>query len=310
MIENNPLMNFARKAELSVRLPSNGEWYDDGIIAYTPNNEVEVYPMLPKDELMMLNPDALISGQANIDLIKSCVPSIKEPEKLLYPDANVLFLAIRKATYGDDITFTTTCPYCEERMKNMSDEEIKREESSETLSTHSFDLNYEIDDLLRDITYLEKEYIVETKNGLKIYVSPNLISDKLKYSNLSFKYESLLKMFKEYDKSYEDLAKDDKAKNAITQSYLELDKINNSLITEAIIKIQLPDETIVKDKTMIYEFVTNSSADLINELNRTIKKLNGYGLTQTLVMTCPCCHKEWEEKFYGYNQSDFFGIGS
>ena len=72
----------------------------------------------------------------------------------------------------------------------------------------------------------------------------------------------------------------------------------------------MPDETIVKDKTMIYEFVTNSSADLINELNRTIKKLNGYELTQTLVMTCPCCHKEWEEKFYGYNQSDFFGIGS
>ena len=66
-MSNNPLMQFARRPELTVRLATNPSWYNEGFINYTPNGEVEVYPMLPKDELMLYNPDALISGQAMID---------------------------------------------------------------------------------------------------------------------------------------------------------------------------------------------------------------------------------------------------
>lgn len=310
MISNNPLMNFARKAELSVKLPSNGHWYEDGMIEYTPNGEVEVYPMLPKDELMMLNPDALLSGQANINLIKSCVPSIKEPEKLLYPDANVLFLAIQKATYGNELKMIVNCPFCYDRKQNMSDEEILKEESNRTLSIHSFELQYNIDALLQDITFLEKEYIIEIDNGLKIYMSPNTIGDKLKYSNISFKYDSLLKIFRNSDKEYTEMMKDEETSNLITTTYMELNNINNSLIAQSIIKVVLPDDSVVINKEMIEEFINNSSADLVNVLNRKIKELNDYGLTNTLMMKCECCGKEWEEKFYGYNQSDFFGIGS
>jgi hypothetical protein len=27
-------------------------------------------------------------------------------------------------------------------------------------------------------------------------------------------------------------------------------------------------------------------------------------------MECGCCGHKWDEPFYGFNQSDFFGIGS
>ena len=97
MNSSNPLMQFARRPELSVKLPSNGNWYEEGFIDYTMSGEVEVYPMLPKDELALMNPDGLLSGQSNVSLIKSCVPAVKNPEKLLYPDLNVLLLAILKA---------------------------------------------------------------------------------------------------------------------------------------------------------------------------------------------------------------------
>ena len=41
-----------------------------------------------------------------------------------------------------------------------------------------------------------------------------------------------------------------------------------------------------------------------------IDELNGYGIPQKLDLECECCGHKWEEKFYGYNMSDFFGISS
>ena len=101
-MNNNPLMQFARRPDLTVRLATTPSWYSDGFINYTLNGEVEVYPMLPKDELSLYNPDALLSGQAMIGLIHSCCPSIMNPAKLYYPDANILLLAIKRATYGNE----------------------------------------------------------------------------------------------------------------------------------------------------------------------------------------------------------------
>lgn len=309
MISNNPLMNFARKAELSVRLPSNGHWYEDGMIEYTPNGEVEVYPMLPKDELMMLNPDALLSGQANINLIKSCVPSIKEPEKLLYPDANVLFLAIQKATYGDELKFTTNCPQCHKKMDTMSDEEIIEMEKKQELLTHGFDVSFNIMDLLNDMTYLEKEYVVNFDNGLNIYLSPNTIGDKALYSNMTFKYEKMINIFKHSEKSSDELFADKDYANEINAAYMSLNEISNKILTASIIKITLPDDTTVNDKLLIEEFVNNISTELVNKLTNKVREINAIGLSPMLHIICPTCGYEWDTQFYGYNQSDFFGIG-
>jgi hypothetical protein len=59
MTSTNPLLDFARKVELSIKLPSNGNWYEEGTIDYTLGGEVEVYPMLPKDELALMNPASI-----------------------------------------------------------------------------------------------------------------------------------------------------------------------------------------------------------------------------------------------------------
>lgn len=314
----NPLMNFARKAELSIKLPSNGKWYDEGMIDYTPNGEVEVYPMLPKDELLLMNPDALLSGQANINMIKSCVPSIKEPEKLLYPDANVLFLAIQKATYGDKITMSTYCPHCHQLIDDnkYSQEDIEKLESENKLMSKSFDIDYSIEELLQQMTYLDEEYIVKLDNGLKIYVSPNTIHDKYMYSNMSLTYKKLLKVYKEMkeNNSDDEINDDNLDKESISikiqDLYNKLTDINNQIIAKCIIKIVLPDDTVVYDKDNIYEFICNCKSDIISELNNKRTDINDIGLPTHLDMECPVCHHSWKDIFYGYNQSDFFGIGS
>lgn len=312
MISNNPLMNFARKAELSVKLPSNCNWYEDGMIEYTPNGEVEVYPMLPKDELMMVNPDALLSGQSNINLIRSCVPSIKEPEKLLYPDANVLFLAIQKATYGNTIKIEARCPKCQEKQNELSTpEKIAEAESKGELTTHSQTMEYDIDGFLQTIDFLDKEYVVNLDNGLDVYVHPTYIIDKAKYGLMLFNQEKIIKNYKDYD--FEKSMEDDKYKEVmkvINDTYAKINDIGNHLITNSILKIKLPDQTFVTDPNMIYEFIINTESKYIMKLNETIRKINDIGLTQDITYRCECCGYEWTDKFFGYNQSDFFGISS
>ena len=89
-----------------------------------------------------------------------------------------------------------------------------------------------------------------------------------------------------------------------------MNEIGNQLITSCISKIKLPDDTFVSDSQMIYEYVSNTKTSLIMKLHQKIKEMNDVGLPTTLSYRCSCCGHEWEDKFYGYNQVDFFGIGS
>ncbi len=108
----NPLMDFARKVECSVKLPSNGGWYDDDVVTFNAINEIDIKPMLPNDEMAIVNPETLISGDTIIQIIKSCCPSVHKPEELYYPDVNTILLGIKKATYGDELSQQYICPLC------------------------------------------------------------------------------------------------------------------------------------------------------------------------------------------------------
>ena len=57
----NPLSDYFRKPETTVVLPA-GKWYAFGDIEFVNGNEVPVYSMLPAEEIMMINPEALVSA--------------------------------------------------------------------------------------------------------------------------------------------------------------------------------------------------------------------------------------------------------
>ena len=96
----------------------------------------------------------------------------------------------------------------------------------------------------------------------------------------------------------------------VAKSYYKMNDIGNKIITSCIKEIKLPDDTFISDKNMIYEFVINTQSSIITKLHNKIKEINDIGLPTTLNYKCSCCNHEWEEKFYGFNQVDFFGIGS
>ena len=313
-MNNNPLMQFARKPELTVKLACDPEWYPNGFIQYTLDNEVEVFPMLPKDELMLYNPDALLSGQAIIDLIKSCCPSILNPEKLFYPDANVLLLAIKKATYGNEHTQSHMCPKCSEIINKLKSgtkkdkEELDKLLKEHKITDHEEEHVFEIDQLLSSITHLSNSYEV-TIDNLLYNLKPHTLKTKEQYSLLSLQRSKLLKMYKDTLERDEDISNEEKNKMISEISVIQSKMIdaNNEIFTEGINFIKLPDDSIVKDKDMIKEFIANSKTSVINKLSEEISKINAVGLPEKIEITCSFCGNNFEVPLIGYNQTDFFG---
>ena len=109
----NPLANWYRQPKIYVRLPSKGKFYAAGSLDVSSSEEYPVYAMTAKDELMFKTPDALLSGQSTVEVIKSCMPAIIDPWQMPSIDLDFCLIAIRIATYGDNMEVGSTCPYCD-----------------------------------------------------------------------------------------------------------------------------------------------------------------------------------------------------
>ena len=108
--EQNPLQKYFRQPKVYITLPSKGRFYKEGTLEMPENGELPVFAMTAKDELTMKTPDALLNGQATVDLIKSCIPSIIDPWQMPSIDMDASLIAIRIATYGEEMDITTKEP--------------------------------------------------------------------------------------------------------------------------------------------------------------------------------------------------------
>ena len=91
----NPLKQYFRRPAVYIKLPSNNKFYKDGVIENTSTGELPVYPMTAIDEITMKTPDALFNGVAMAELIKSCVPNIKDPWAINNIDFDAILIGIK-----------------------------------------------------------------------------------------------------------------------------------------------------------------------------------------------------------------------
>jgi hypothetical protein len=110
----NPLKKYFRQPKMYVELPSKGEFYPDSTLEKSETGEFAVYAMTAKDEMMMRTPDALLNGEATVQLIKSCIPGIKDPWSMPTIDLDVVLVAIRIASYGEMMDLNIKTPVTKE----------------------------------------------------------------------------------------------------------------------------------------------------------------------------------------------------
>jgi|TARA_R110000744_G_scaffold380211_1_gene500181 hypothetical protein len=109
-IEQNPLRKYFRQPKVYITLPSRGKYYAEGVLDMPSTNELPVFAMTAKDELIIKTPDALLNGQATVDIIKSCIPNIIDPWAMPSVDLDATLIAIRIATYGEILELSTKVP--------------------------------------------------------------------------------------------------------------------------------------------------------------------------------------------------------
>jgi len=109
-IEQNPLRKYFRQPKVFTTLPSRGKYYAEGVLDMPSTNELPVFAMTAKDELIIKTPDALLNGQATVDIIKSCIPNITDPWAMPSVDLDAALIAIRIATYGEILELSTKVP--------------------------------------------------------------------------------------------------------------------------------------------------------------------------------------------------------
>jgi hypothetical protein len=238
----NPLKKYFRQPKLYINLPSKGKFYPAGTLDMPETGELPVFPMTAKDEMTMKTPDALLNGQATVDVIASCVPNIKDPWKMPSIDLDAVLIAIRIATYGDKMDIGAKVP-------NVGTEK-----------TFSADLN----DILGDFAMGEFDSTFES-NGLKVNIRPLTYQEFTKSSIKTFEEQRIFNLLNNNEVSEEEkLAR-------FNESFQKLTTLTVETLTKGITSIEVEDQR-VDNPQHILEFVENSEKKFFNDVLEHINK--------------------------------------
>lgn len=267
--QNNPLKQYFRQIKMYLKLPSGGNYYKAGVIELNENGEVGVLPMTGKDELVLKNPDALLNGEALIEVLASCIPALKQPRALLTNDIDVLITAIRYATFNDSLETMLKCPKCTVENK------------------FKLDLQYALDNMAE----LDSEYIINLDSGLSVFIKPYSFPDLLKGLHAQFEQTKLAR-------AIENESLTDEQRSAIlVKGFKEVAITKFDLITSSIIKVVDERNNVnVSDSKYIKDFLQNIDKKSLDSIHDLIVKINEIGIKRTFTAKCEKCEHRWESE--------------
>ena len=278
-LSTNPLTAFFRQPKIYVSLPSKGKFYKEGTLELNQSGELAVYAMTARDELMFKTPDALMNGQATVEVIKSCVPAIKNPWSMPSIDMDTVLIAIRIATYGEKMDFTSTCPSC----KSYNDLTFNLVSYLDLTANFEYDSVIRLEPLtihIRPYTYKEV-----TKNAIKAIEQQNIISI---VNNDALSEQEKIDEF--------------------GKSFVKLTELTVDVIAGCVRQIDTPEGS-VTDPEMIKEFINNSTKETFNAINEKIMKIKDQIELKEQQAKCQECEHEYSIGIT-MDQTNFFAVGS
>ena len=245
MENTNPLQKYYRQPAIYIKLPSGGRYYPKEVFTPTETGEIPILPMTVKDELAFKTPDAMINGQATVDVIKSCVPNLLDPWKMVNYDTDAVLLAIRIATYGETMDITFRVPGT-------------NEEQSHTLNLPA---------LLEDLGRAKIEDETTTSKGFKVEIVPLDYKTLTKIQIARFEQQ---KMYGTIDSS---AMTEEQKQQAFAKSFETLNTVNFSLLVDSIKSITTPEGNTVVDRAQIIEFCNKADTKTITEIQEKLSAL-------------------------------------
>ena len=271
---NNPLKQYFRRPVIYLKLPSGGAGYPPGVVNIPESGELPIYPMTAIDEITSKTPDALFSGTAIVELIKSCIPDIKDPWSINSTDLDAILVAIKSATQGNDFEIESTCTACGEAA--------------------TYGIN-----LIGILTGLKPgDYSKELELGdLKIKFRPLMYKEMNDAAKTQFEIQKIFSNLEELP---------EEERNIKTQEAIKsITEITMLLLSKTIEYIQTPGSQ-VTEKAFILDFLHNCDKNSYITIRDHHAKLKEQTDIKPLKIKCIHCQHEYEQPFI-LNASDFFG---
>jgi len=240
---------YFRQPKIYIRLPSSGNFYPPGALELTETGEFPVYAMTAKDELMFKTPDALLNGQSTVDVIQSCVPNIKNAWAMPSIDVDAVLVAIRIATYGENMDV----------MVNIPNTEITKE--------YQVDLRHVLDKLCS----ASFEPIVQINDDIVLQLRP------LTYRETTINTTRTLEEQRIFSIVNDEGMSDEEKVNIFNQSFRRLTDLTVGTVSQTIAAIKTPEE-VIQDRDIINDLINNCDASLfknvVNHLEEQRKRFN------------------------------------
>lgn len=275
----NPLAAFFRQPKIFVSLPSKGEFYPEGALEKTANGEYPVFAMTARDELLFKTPDALMNGVATSEVVKSCMPNIKDPWKIPSLDVDAILSAIRIATYGVEMEVTATCPSCQ----------------------HLNDAVVDLRTVLDNLNKIEFNTRVEIDNTMLVHLRPMTYEEITKTALKAFEHQRIFSIIND-----ESLAEQEKLR-LFHESFVKLTDLTIDTAVNCIVKIESISGS-TDNPAFIKEFLQKADKSVFEQINSAINKSKEAGTMSSFHSKCQKCEHEWEVELT-MDQSDFFGKG-
>lgn len=264
-MSNNPLTQYFRQPAVYIKLPSGGKYYPEGAIAMPANQELPVYPMTAIDEITYRTPDALFNGNAVINVIKSCIPAIRDPWSIPAMDVDTILVAIRMASYGSTMEITTTCPHC----SNEADYGIDLRQMLENMKS--------------------PDYNVPVVDGdLEIYFKPMSYKDLNDNNQRQFEEQKILQILPDAN------IPDDQRMSALSAALMKITEITVSALAQSVAAVKTPN-TLVSEPEHIEDMLKNCDRRLFAKIRDHIVNTKLSAEIQPLKISCGACAREYQQ---------------
>ena len=276
MQNSNPLSSHFRQPGVFLKLPSGGKYWTNGSINIPANGEIGVMPMTTKDEIMLRTPDALMNGQGVVSVVESCVPAIQNAWGMPTIDLDAILIAIRIATYGDEMDINSKCPNCGEE------------------SRHQIPLGQ----MLLRVRSPDYQEILNIDN-LQIKLKPMSYVQSNSTNIAAFEEQKILQLINNDDIPHE-------AKKA--QLDVHIERIISSTVEQLTFNtesITTEDGSIVVNTDYIREFYTNANSKIIKELQKKLREFAEVAGLPPARVQCDGCEKQYNVEIT-FDYANFF----
>jgi hypothetical protein len=255
---NNPLRKYFRQPKIFLTLPSKGRFYPPSAINMPESNELPIYALTAKDEMLMKTPDALLNGEATVDVIRSCVPDILNPWHIPQIDLDALMIAIRMASYGEKLTLTTKVPVIGEER----------------------DYEVNLRELLDTLIGLEYDRFILLENEITVEVRPLTYKEFTANAQKTFQEQRIFKIVDDASMP------DDEKLVHFNTAFRKLTDFTIDLLMMSVVSIDTPDGKVI-DKRQIREFFNNTDRSYFNKVMKHIDEMRKLSSIRPLKVIAP-----------------------